>query len=145
MNKKDKAQLLKFLTEQLENSKVSIFAEFSKLSVREIEEFRKEMRKHSTKVMVVKNTLMKMALQSRSLDEASGFMEGPNILIWSKDGDEADVVKEVLKFSKSSGKLKIKFGILNNVLLEMDQIENLAAFHQSGHYRRWSLGQLRLR
>lgn len=125
MNKKDKTQLLKFLSQQLESSKISIFAEFSNLSVREVEEFRKEMKKHSTKVMVVKNTLMKMALQSRSIDEAIKFMEGPNILIWSNDGDEAEVVKEVLRFSKFTGKIKIKFGVLNNMFLQMDQVEKL--------------------
>ncbi|MCX7705917.1 MAG: 50S ribosomal protein L10 [bacterium] len=127
MNKRDKIQLLKFLTDQLEDSKISIFAEFSRLSVKEMEEFRKEMRKHSTKVMVVKNTLMKMAFQSRSLDRVTRFIEGPNILIWSSGGDESEVVKEILKFSKDSGKLKIKFGILNNMLLETEQIEMLGS------------------
>ncbi|MCM8759413.1 MAG: 50S ribosomal protein L10 [Candidatus Omnitrophica bacterium] len=127
MNKKDKQQLLEFLSEQLKLSKISVLAEFSGLSVKETEEFRREMKKHSSRVLVVKNTLMKMALQARSLDEATKFMEGPNLLIWTDKGDEAEVVKEILKFSKSSGKLKIKFGLLNNAFLPVEQIEKLGS------------------
>ena len=125
MNKTDKAKILKFIIDELGSSKVSIFAEFSGITVKGMEELRMEMKKHSSNVMVVKNTLARMALQSCSLDEATKFMEGPNVLIWSNTGDECEIIKEVLKFSKSSGKIKIKFGVLNNALMEVDTLEKL--------------------
>ncbi|MGC8805481.1 MAG: 50S ribosomal protein L10, partial [Candidatus Ratteibacteria bacterium] len=59
MNKNDKAKLLKFLSDEIDSSKVSIFAEFAKLTVKEMEELRREMKKYSTRVMVVKNTLVR--------------------------------------------------------------------------------------
>ncbi|MCM8825556.1 MAG: 50S ribosomal protein L10 [Candidatus Omnitrophica bacterium] len=127
MNKSDKVKLLGFLKEELNASKVSIFAEFSKLTVKGLEELRKEMKKHSTRVMVVKNTIARKALQFCSLDEATRFMEGPNMLIWSKNGDECEIIKEVLRFSKTSGNLKIKFGILNNELIDLETLERLGS------------------
>ncbi|MCM8822177.1 MAG: 50S ribosomal protein L10 [Candidatus Omnitrophica bacterium] len=127
MNKTDKVRLLKFLTEEINASKVSIFAEFSRLTVKGLEDLRKEMKRYSTRVMVVKNTLVKMALKSHFLDEAAKFMEGPNMLIWSKNGDESEIIKEVLKFSKSSGNIKLKFGVLNNELLNVETLEKLGS------------------
>ncbi|MCM8764027.1 MAG: 50S ribosomal protein L10 [Candidatus Omnitrophica bacterium] len=127
MNKTDKVRLLKLLTEELNASKVSIFAEFSRLTVKELEKLRKELKKYSTRVMIVKNTLVKMALKSRSLDEATKFMEGPNMLIWSKNGDESEIIKEILRFSRSSGNIKVKIGILNDELMNAKALEKLGS------------------
>jgi large subunit ribosomal protein L10 len=126
MNKSEKESLLKFLTERLSSSKVSIFAQFSGITVKEMEQLRKDLRKCSGNVMVVKNTLTKMALRLCSMDEAMKFMEGPNLLIWSQTGDESEVIKETLKFVKASaGKLRVNFGLLNNLLVEPETLEKL--------------------
>ncbi len=127
MNKNDKAKILKFLSDELNKSKVYLFAEFSGLSVSEMQELRKEIRKVFGNVMVVKNTLFKRVFQTLpvSMDEADKFMEGPNILIWSRTGDESEIIKEVLRFAKRSNKLKLKFGILNHLFLDSGSIEQI--------------------
>ena len=127
MNKDDKSKILKFLSDEISNSRFYIFAEFSGLSVSEMEDFRRDMRKSSSRVMVVKNTLLKKAFQtlSVSMDETGKFMEGPNILIWSRTGDELDTIKHVLNFARSSNKIKIKFGVLNNTFMDSETIEQI--------------------
>lgn len=127
MNKNDKSKIVKFLSEELSESKLYVFAEFSGLSVTEIEDLRKGIKKISGRVMVVKNTLLKRAFQtlSISMDEAGKFMEGPNILIWSRTGDESEIIKEILRFSRNSNKIKVKFGVLNNAFLNSEDIEHL--------------------
>ncbi len=127
MNRDDKARILKFLSDQLSESRIYVFAEFSGLSVAEMEDFRRSMKKLSGRVMVVKNTLFKRFFQSSSIsmDEAGKFMEGPNFIIWSRTGDEAEIVKEVLKFARSSNKIKVKFGVLNNAFMDSGSIEQL--------------------
>ncbi len=123
MNRQEKSELLKLLLEELASSKVSIFAEFSGLSVKNMEELRKELKKHNARMMVLKNTLAKIALQSFSLNEAADSMVGPNMLIWSRSGDESEIIKQVLKFSKDSGKIKIRFGIVNEAFTGLEAIE----------------------
>lgn len=126
MNKTEKAKILKFLTEELKASKISIFAEFSRMPVKEMEELRKDMKKHSTNVMVIKNTLVKMVLQSSSMDQGLKFLEGPNMLIWSRTGDETEILKEIIRFEKSSGNIRIKFGVMNNAIMEYETLEKLS-------------------
>ncbi|HOK80699.1 MAG TPA: 50S ribosomal protein L10 [bacterium] len=143
MNKSDKAKLLKFLSDEIDSSKVTIFAEFSKLSVKEMEQLRREMKKYSTKVMVVKNTLIRKAFQTFGLDEAMKFMEGPNVLVWSKTADESDVVRELLKYSKSSGKIKVKFGILNKSFVGVDTIEKIGTLPSKKTLQAMVIGGIR--
>lgn len=143
MNKNDKVKLLKFLSDEIETSKVSILAEFSKLTVKEMEELRKEMKKYSTKVMVVKNTLMRKAFQSFALNETMNFMEGPNVLVWSKTADESDVVRELLKYSKISGKIKVKFGILNKSFIGVDTIERIGTLPSKKTLQAMVIGGIR--
>jgi large subunit ribosomal protein L10 len=126
MNKSDKEKWVKFLTGEFGESKIVIFAEFLGLSVKEMEELRKETRKNAAKIRVVKNNLVKKAFQSLSRDEACKFMEGPNMLIWSKTGDESDILKGLIKFAKTSGKVKVKFGILNDAIVESAMLEQLS-------------------
>lgn len=143
MKKTEKEKMLKFLTEELKASKISILAEFSRLSVKEMEELRKEMKKHLTKVMVVKNTLVKMAIQSCSMDKEVKSLEGPNMLIWSRTGDETEIIKELLKFEKLSGTIKVKFGIMNNNLMEYETLEKFSKIPPKRTLQAMVIGNIR--
>jgi len=125
MNRSDKEKWVKFLIEEFKESKVVIFAEFTGLTVKEMEQLRKEAKKVSCKVRVVKNNLVKKSLQFLSKDEACRLLEGPNILLWSRSGDESEILKGLMKFAQVSGKVKVRFGILNQEFVENDYLQHL--------------------
>ena len=74
---------------------------------------------------VIKNNLVKKSFQMLSRDEACKFLEGPNILLWSREGDESEVIRNILKFAEGTGKVKVKFGILNHAFVENEYIQQL--------------------
>ena len=127
MNKEDKGKLIKFLTEEFKTSKIIIFAEFTALSVKEMEQLRRTIKGISCNLRVTKNNLVKKTLQSLAKDEACKCLSGPNAIIWSKAGDESEVVKSISKFARGSGKIKIKAGFLNDNFVEKDFLDRLSS------------------
>jgi large subunit ribosomal protein L10 len=113
------------LTGELETSKIIIFAEFGALTVREMEQLRRTLKDIACSLRVVKNNLVKKTLSALSKDEACKYFEGPNVIIWTKAGDESEVVKGIAKFAGASGKIKVKAGFLSSGLVGKDFLDKL--------------------
>lgn len=143
MTKSDKEKWLHFLLEEFSASRMLVFAEFSGLSVKEMEKLRREIKKLSCQVKVMKNTLVKKTFQAMSKDEACKFLDGPHVVVWSRTGDEAEVLKSLVGFAKSSGRLKLKFGLLNSDIVDTQFLDTLSRLPSKKTLQARTVGSLK--
>ena len=65
ITKSKKEQLIEAYLEQLTTSRAIVFSEYRGTNVQQIQKLRGQMRDHDTSIMVVKNTLMRIASGTR--------------------------------------------------------------------------------
>ena len=71
MKRNEKEQVVAQVAELMSNSTSLFFTDFTGMTVAESDELRREFQKNGVKYQVVKNTLIKKAMQTLSTDEAS--------------------------------------------------------------------------
>ncbi len=124
-NKEKKAKLIAEMSEKVGRSKALVFTDYQGLTHKQIEEFKKGLRKLEAEYAVTKNTLMKRALteqkyniEGQEMDQATG-----TLFLY---GDPVGPLKALSKMIKELQKPGIKFGILDKQLLTEKQVMQFA-------------------
>jgi large subunit ribosomal protein L10 len=125
MNRKKKEEFVEMLTEEIKTSKINILANFSGLSVPEMQNLREEVKKADGNIKVVKNNLVEKALKNLSKDELCKFLDGPMLLLGTKEQNEIGVTKSLVTFIKKKGKITLKAGLLNGEIIDSDYINRI--------------------
>jgi len=127
MRRADKEQSVKNLHGKFGAARAAIIADFSGLSVVEMNSLRKQIREGDMEFLVVKNTLAKLALEGTDMEEIKGRMEGINAFALTED-DPVVLAKTIYSFAKEHEALKIKFGYLSvgKQNLSAEQVSELA-------------------
>ncbi len=108
ISKDKKTTLVADLTELLSNSKMVVYAKYEGLTVAELQELRKMAREANVKIKVVKNRLVKVAMQEIAAykdTDASGLT---GQLLYALGTDEDfDAAKVLTKFAKTHAKMEL--------------------------------------
>ena len=102
MRKEDKNQLIDTLTEAINNNNVIYLADTSELNAEDTSNLRRQCFKRDIKLTVVKNTLLKRAMEKsdKNLDDFYTVLNGPTSLMFSDAGNApAKLIKELRKTS----------------------------------------------
>lgn len=126
MNRDQKVQEVKKLSERIEKAKALIFADYRGLKVSEMTELRTKLRQGSSVLKVVKNRLMKRVLKERGMDALMQYFVNPTALATS-DADPAHPAKILVEFAKEHERLTLKGGYLDGSVLSAKDIETLAS------------------
>jgi len=126
MNKSQKEEIVKWLTEELKESKIYILVNFTGLSVSEMQNLRESIKEKEGSIRVIKNTLLERTFKNLSQDEAINYLEGPVFIVWTKNGDEVEILKNIYSFSKKTGKIGVKGGLLNNKIVDEKVFEKIS-------------------
>ena len=118
-------QLLKLLQEKLRQAKATVLADYRGLTVDQLTELRQKVREAGGELMVAKNTLLRLALQSQSLPTPDDQLTGPTIVLFAYE-DEIAPLKALSDFAKQYDLPKLKAGLLYNELLTTDRLNQLA-------------------
>ncbi len=112
------------IIDNVKNSESVILFTYQGLTVSELSELRKELKKCDSDLKVYKNTLVKIALNemNTNLDE---YLEGPNALLFGKDLLEP--IKVIDAFAKKNDKVDIRVGIISGSVAQLDEIKNYAS------------------
>ena len=100
MRKEDKNQLIDSLTEQINNNNIIYLTDTSELNAEQTSNLRRRCFKQDIKLTVVKNTLLKKAMEKsdKNLDELSSALKGPTSLMFAEAGNApAKLIKELRK------------------------------------------------
>ena len=118
----------KSFVEELEgiynNSNSVIITHYHGLSVSEVTRLRRSLRENGASFKVVKNTLSKIAASNAGLAGDSDVFSGPTAIAYSEDPVAA--AKGVVEFAKTNDNLKIIGGVVNDKVLDVSSIQQLA-------------------
>lgn len=119
MRKEEKTREIEFLEGVLKCSQMVVFANYQGLTVKKMNELRREIKASGGLARVVKNTLARRAADTALTDlpeedkkKLVELFKGPNLLA-SVEEDVVALAKVFTKFSKESEKLEIKGGVYN--------------------------------
>jgi len=116
------------LTESLGRSQGAIVTDYRGLTVAQITDLRRRLRKVGAKYQVAKNTLFRIALHNRELPDLGDILEGPSAVIFA-EGDPVEATKVLMAFAKELRKdlPAVKGGLLGNRIMMPADVSELAS------------------
>jgi large subunit ribosomal protein L10 len=127
MKRSEKEAIIAEVMEKASRAIAMYFADFSKVTVAEETELRREFRKSGVEYNVVKNTLARKALeQLAGYDRVFEKLVGPTGIAFSYE-DPSVPAKIIKKFSDKTGKLKLKVAVVEKQIYDAAKLEQLAS------------------
>jgi len=129
MERNEKQKVVEGLKGQFDRMSSAVFLDFQGLNVAAVTKLRDEFRKNGVEYRVVKNTLVKHAIEhhpwAKSLAKTLTGMTG---IAWSfEDPAAAAKVVKTFRKEKENEKLKVKGGLIDGQLLGADAVESQLA------------------
>ena len=126
MPKQEKIERVAELKERIEGSGALLLTEFRGLTVSEITELRRSLAEGGTRFQVIKNTLMKRAVNDAGVGELEAMIEGPSAVAFV-DGDPVAAAKSVVDAAKKFPALSLKGGFMDGKVLTAEEAKALAS------------------
>ena len=80
-----KSETVKTITEKAQKSQTIIVCEYRGLTVAQIQEVRRALRKENAEMNVYKNSLVERAVDELGYNELNNILTGPNAIVFSED------------------------------------------------------------
>ena len=141
MNKEQKKNYITEMTANFENSEAVLVTHYQGLTVKQLDELRKQMRKQGIQFKITKNRITKLALEKTKCKDLANLFTGPTAVALSKDAISA--AKILTKFSKENNNLKILGGIMGKEILDVAAVANVATLPTLDEARAKIIGILR--
>jgi len=125
MARPEKVETVKEIEDRFENSEGALLTEYRGLSVGDMADVRKSLRDVDADYKVLKNTLTRIAVKEKGLEELVALLEGPTAIAFCH-GDAAAAAKALDDASKQFPVLAIKGGVLAGKVIDADQAKELA-------------------
>ena len=113
------------LREQLRGSRTLIVSGYRGLSVREIQEIRRSLRKQDVTYRVIKNRLMKIAAADTLGSVLDPFLNGPTAIAFGQD--EGATAKAVVDTMRPYRQVRITGALLGDRAIDASDVTRLAA------------------
>jgi len=120
----EKHEFVAELEEVYKKSSSVIVTHYHGLTVSQVTLLRRALKAKGAGFKVVKNTLSKIAASKAGIQDVSSLLVGPTAIAYSEDPVEA--AKVVVEFAKTNDNLKIIGGLVNNQLLDVKSVQQLA-------------------
>ena len=122
------------------NSSVFV-THYQGLTVKQLDDLRKQMREHGIQFKITKNRITKLALEKTKCKDLANLFTGPTAVALSKDA--ISTAKILTKFSKENNNLKILGGIMGKEILDVAAVANVATLPSLDEARAKIIGILR--
>ena len=120
-----KQNVVKEIMEKANKSSTIIVAEYRGLTVAQLQELRRALRKEESELCVYKNSLVERASDELGYQELNEVLCGPNAIIFSKEVSNG--AKVVAKYArKFRDTLVIKGGVVEGKFADADKIKEVA-------------------
>jgi large subunit ribosomal protein L10 len=113
------------LREALSASRTLIVSEYRGLTVKEIAEIRRALRKQDVSYRIVKNRLLRIAAQDTIGDALSPMLTGPTAIAFGND--ESSTAKAVIDATRPYRVVTITGGVLGDRAISADGVRSLAS------------------
>ena len=122
---KQKQEEVSKLAEKLKEAKVILLTDYRGINVEDVTKLRAELRGVNTEYKVIKNNIIKRALDANGENGLDDLLEGPTALIIGTE-DYLEPSKIIYNFSKNNDFYKIKGGIIDGKVMTAEEIITLA-------------------
>ena len=119
----EKKQVVDEIVANLKSSESVLIFQYQGLTVADLSELRRELKKVDADVKIYKNTLLKRAADELKINLDS-FLEGPNAICFGKTLLEP--IKIVSDFAKTHDKLDIRVGVISGDVADLAVIKEYA-------------------
>ena len=124
MNKEEKKNYINEMTAQFDKSEAVLVTHYQGLTVKQLDNLRKQMREHGIKFKITKNRITKIALEKSKCKDLKNLFSGPTAVALSDDAISS--AKILAKFSKENNNLKILGGIMGKDILDVAGVQKVA-------------------
>ena len=122
----EKQAIVQALVDRLSTASAGVFVDYKGITVAQDTELRSEMRKNEVDYTVVKNTLVRVAIDKLGMNEIDSVLHGTTSLATSK-GDPIAPFRIANDYAKKLGEtFTIKAGFMDGRVLTMDEIAGIA-------------------
>ena len=125
LNLEEKKAVVAEVSEQVSKAQAIVVAEYRGLPVGDMTALRAQARKSGVYLRVLKNTLVRRAVDGTPFSGLSEQMVGP--LVFGISADPVSAAKVLNDFAKSNDKFVIKAGALPNQVMDANGIKALAS------------------
>ena len=124
MNKEQKKNYITEMTANFENSEAVLVTHYQGLTVKQLDELRKQMREQGIQFKITKNRITKLALEGSKYKKLENLFTGPTAVAFSEDAITS--AKILTNFAKKNSNLKIIGGIMEEEPLSVEEVEKIA-------------------
>jgi large subunit ribosomal protein L10 len=125
MDRTEKENVVGKLKEEWRDVQSIVLAEYRGIDVPSVTAVRDEFRKAGCHYKVLKNTLVRIAIQGSKMEPMSKLLVGPTAVIWSTESPSA-AAKVATKIAKEQEKFVIRGGYFDGAALDKAGVEQLA-------------------
>ena len=122
----EKQAIVEALAERIKNAEAGILVDYKGITVEDDTKLRKELRENGVDYFVVKNTLLKRALNAAGIEGLDSALEGTTAIALSND--DIIIAPKVLnkKAEDSKGQFSIKLGFVDGKAISKEEVEAYA-------------------
>ena len=124
LNREEKAAVIEEVCAQVAQAGSIVLAEYRGLTVEKITQLRKQARESGVYLRVLKNTLVRRAVQGTPYEKLADQMAGP--LMYGISTDPVAPAKLMAAFAKANDQLVLKGGAMPNVVMDIAGVQALA-------------------
>jgi len=121
----EKAQTVAAVHQLLKSAKMAIVTDYRGLSVAQMTSLRRDIRDASGEYQVIKNTLVRRALENTAFGDLAKLLEGPNGWVFAYD-DPVILSKALIKFADGNGHFAIKGGVFEGRFMDPAEVKVLS-------------------
>ena len=114
------------ISEKLKNAKSMVVVSYNAITVEEVTELRNQFRAAGVEYCVLKNTLVRRALDDMGITGLDHTLEGPSAYAFGMSDPVAQIVYDFINKTKSDGRLTVKAGLMDGAVLSVDQVKALS-------------------
>lgn len=122
----EKQAIVASLTEKIQGSAAGVLVDYKGITVAEDTALRAELRKNNVEYAVVKNTLLRFAVNNCGMEELDGLLNGTTSLAICQD-DPVAPARVINDFAKKlNDKFEIKGGFMDGKVMSLPEVMALA-------------------
>ena len=139
----EKQAIVAALTEKVQNAAAGVLVDYKGITVELDTKLRAELRKNGVEYAVVKNTLVRFAINNVGLEEMDSVLNGTTSLATSAS-DPIAPMRVINKFAKqfNGAKFVIKAGFMDGKILPLDEINAMAELPSKEVLQAQALGMM---
>ena len=122
---KQKEEEVKNLAAKFKDAKLVLLTDYRGITVEDVTSLRNTLRDTKSEYKVIKNNIIKRALDANGEASLDEVLEGPTAVVIA-DEDYLSPLKAIYKFSKDNDYYKIKGGIVEGKVLSAEELITLA-------------------